>query len=301
MRGAVPYLMLTGAALFWAGNFVTARALGDAWTPLTLNAARWLVASAVLAPFTWASLRAHAGTLARHAPWLLSLSLTGVVGFQTLLYLALQATTVVNAAIIAATTPLVVALGARIAFGEPFPRLQALGTALSLAGALVVVARGDPAALASVRLGGGELWMLVAVPCWAVYSLLLMRGPRQLPQVTVVSATSLVGVPLTLGLAAIDLTLGAEVRVSAPSLAGAAYIGVFAGALAFVFWSRGIAAIGPSRASLFLHLMPLFAALLGVTFLAEPLAGYHALGAALVVSGVALASRRGGRRPGGGR
>lgn len=301
MRRTVPHLMLAGAALFWAGNFVTARALGDAWTPLTLNAARWLVASAVLVPFTWTSLREHAGPLARHAPWLLSLSLTGVVGFQTLLYLALQGTTVVNAAIIAATTPLVVALGARLAFGEPFTRLQALGTALSLVGALVVVVRGDPTALASVRLGGGELWMLAAVPCWAAYSLLLMRGPHQVPRVTLVSATGLVGVPFTLLLAALDLTLGAEVRVTAPSLAGAAYIGVFAGALAFVFWNRGVAAIGPSRASLFLHLMPLFAALLGVTFLAEPLAGYHALGAALVVSGVALASRRAVGRQGGGR
>lgn len=292
MLRAAPFLMLIGAALFWAGNFVTARAMGDAWTPLTLNAVRWLIASAVLAPWTWHSLRAHAGLLRRRRAWLVALGLTGVVGFQTFLYLALQATAVVSAAIIAATTPLVVALGARLVFGEAFGRRQRIGALLSLTGALVVVSRGDVEALLSLRIGSGELWMLVAVPCWAVYSLLLKRTPPQLPQVTLVSATSLVALPAVVTLALIDLALGASPRLGPAGLAGALYIGVFAGALAFVFWNRGVAAIGPSRAALFLHLMPLFAALLGVVFLAEPLEAYHGLGAALVALGVTLASRR---------
>lgn len=293
MQRAVPYLMLAGAALFWAGNFTTARALRDAWPPLPLNAVRWLVALAVLLPFTWGSLRAHADTLRRHVLWLAALAFTGVVLFQTFLYQALASTTVVTASLIAANTPLAIALGAWLAYGERLSRRQALGIVVAFAGALVVVARGDLGALLALRLTPGDLWMLAAVPCWATYSLLLKRAPAALPQVTVVVATSALGVVMLLPLAAWRLAAGDAVTLTPASVTGALYIGVFAGALAFVFWNRGVAAVGATRAGLFLHLMPLFAALLGVTFLGERLASHHLLGGTLVMIGLLLSSVRG--------
>ncbi len=292
MRRAVPYLLLAGAALFWAGNFTTARALRDAWRALPLNAVRWLVALAVL-PFTWGSLRAHADTLRRHVLWLAALALTGVVLFQTFLYQALASKTVVTAALIAANTPLAIALGAWLAYGERLSGRQALGIAVAFAGALVVVARGDLGALLALRLTPGDLWMLAAVPCWAAYSLMLKRTPAGLPQVTVVVATSALGALMLLPLAAWRLAAGDVVTLTPASVAGALYIGVFAGAQAFVRWNRGVAAVGATRAGLFLHLMPLFAALLGVTFLGEHLASHHLAGGALVMIGLLLASVRG--------
>jgi len=292
MRRALPYLMLAGAALFWAGNFTTARALRDAWPPLPLNAVRWLVALAVLLPFTWGSLRAHAGTLRRHALWLAALALTGVVLFQTFLYQALASTTVVTASLIAANTPVAIALGAWLAFGERPTRRQVLGIVVSLVGALIVVARGDLHALLGLRLTPGDSWMLAAVPCWAAYSLLLKRSPPGLPQATVVVATSALGALMLLPLAAWRIAAGDAVTLTPASVAGALSIGVFAGALAFVFWNRGVAAVGATRAGLFLHLMPLFAALLAVTFLGERLASHHLVGGVLVMTGLVLASVR---------
>lgn len=292
MRRALPYLLLAGAALFWAGNITTGRALRDAWPPLPLNLARWLVALAVLLPFTWPSLRVHAATLRRHVAWLAALALTGVVLYQTFLYQALASTTVVTASLIAANTPVAIALGAWLVFGDRPTRRQALGIVVSLAGALVVVARGDLHVLLGLRLTPGDLWMLAAVPCWAAYSLLLKRSPPGLPQVTLVVATSAIGVLMLVPLAAWRLWAGDVVVLTPGSLAGALYIGVFAGALAFVFWNRGVAAVGATRAGVFLHLMPLFAALLGVTFLGERLAPHHLVGGALVMTGLVLASTR---------
>ena len=295
MRRALPYMLLAGAALFWAGNFTTARALRDAWPPLPLNLARWLVALAVLLPFTAHTLRAHAATLRRHLGWLAALALTGVVLFQTFLYQALASTTVVTASLIAANTPVAIALGAWLAFGDRPTRRQALGIVVSLVGALIVVARGDLQTLLGLRLTPGDLWMLAAVPCWATYSLLLKRAPVGLPQVTVVVATSAIGALMLAPLAAWRLWVGDVVVLSTASVTGVLYIGVFAGALAFVFWNRGVAAVGATRAGVFLHLMPLFAALLGVTFLGERLAPHHLVGGALVMTGLLLAST--GSRP----
>lgn len=287
----LPYLYLIGSTLFWAGNFVVARALREAWSPVLLNSARWAIALAVLLPFAWSPLRAHGVTLRAHLGWLLALAATGVVGFQTFVYLALATTPVVNAAILGATVPVVIALGAWLAYRERLGRVQVLGIAISLTGALVVVARGDLATLATLRATPGDLWMAAAVPCWAAYTLLLRRAPVGLPQTALVASTSALGLLLLAPLLTWRLAAGETFPVTPAALVGAGYIGLFPGLVAFLFWNRGVAAIGATRAGAFLHLMPPFAAALGVAFLGERLAGYHAIGAALVVVGLVLASR----------
>lgn len=292
---ALPYLFLAGAALFWAGNFVVARALRDAWAPVPLTSVRWAIALAVLLPFAWGPLRAHAPVLRRHLGWLVALAATGIVGFQVFAYQALATTTVVNAALLGATTPVAIALGAWWAFGDRPSARQGVGIVVSLAGALVVVARGDPAALLELRLAPGDLWMAATVPCWAVYTLLLRRTPPGLPQTALVAASSAVGLLLLAPLLAWRLAAGDGVPTTAPAVAGALYVGLFPGLAAYLLWNRGVAAIGALRAGAFLHLMPLFAAALGVAFLGERLEGFHAVGAGLVAVGLALAGGRGRR------
>lgn len=292
---ALPYLFLAGAALFWAGNFVVARALRDVWAPVPLTSVRWAIALAVLLPFAWGPLRAHAPVLRRHLGWLVALAATGIVGFQVFAYQALATTTVVNAALLGATTPVAIALGAWWAFGDRPSARQGVGIVVSLAGALVVVARGDPAALLELRLAPGDLWMAATVPCWAVYTLLLRRTPPGLPQTALVAASSAVGLLLLAPLLAWRLAAGDGVPTTAPAVAGALYVGLFPGLAAYLLWNRGVAAIGALRAGAFLHLMPLFAAALGVAFLGERLEGFHAVGAGLVAVGLALAGGRGRR------
>ncbi len=296
MRRSLPYLLLGLAALFWAGNFMAARALRDDWPPLPLNAARWTIAAAVMVPFAWSGIRTHAATLWAHRGWLVAVTLPGMVAYQTLVYTALSTTTVVTAAVIVATAPAAIALLATLLDGVRLSTRQVGGIALSLAGALAVAVGGDVATLVGLRLTPGDGWMLAAVPCWAVYSVLLRRSPVGVPQSVVVAATSLLAASLLLPLAAWRMAAGEAVRLTPASVAGVLYIGVIAAAVGFVFWNRGVAAIGAPRAGVFLHLMPLFAALLGMAFLGERLEPYHLLGGLLVVSGVALTSSRGRRQ-----
>lgn len=296
MRRALPYLLLSLAALFWAGNFMTARALRDAWPPLPLNAARWAIAAAVMVPFAWSGVRAHAATLRAHRGWLVAVTLPGMVAYQTLVYTALSTSTVVTAAVIVAATPAVIALFAALLDGQRLGGRQAGGIAVSLLGALVVAVRGDLATLLGLRLTPGDAWMLAAVPCWAAYSVLLRRSPVGVPQSVIVAVTSALAASLLLPLAAWRLLVGDTVALTPASMAGVLYIGVIAAAVGFVFWNRGVAAVGAPRAGVFLHLMPLFAAILGVTFLGEQLAPYHLVGGMLVVTGVVLTSWQGRRR-----
>lgn len=298
MRRALPYLLLSLAALFWAGNFMTARALRDAWPPLPLNAARWTIATAVILPFAWAGVRTHATTLWAYRGWLVAVTLPGMVAYQTLVYTALSTTTVVTAAVIVAATPAAIALVARLLDGTHLSPRQIAGIVASLVGALIVALGGTTAALSELRFTSGAAWMLAAVPCWAIYTVLLRRSPTGVPQEVVVAVTSALAATVLLPLAAWRLAAGDAVSLTPGSVAGVLYIGVIAAALGFVFWNRGVSAIGAARAGVYLHLMPLFAALQGMAFLGERLAPYHLVGGLCIVAGVALASIRGRGRPG---
>jgi drug/metabolite transporter (DMT)-like permease len=72
------------------------------------------------------------------------------------------------------------------------------------------------------------------------------------------------------------------------------YFAVLPSVLAYYFWNAGVARVGAERASMFLHLMPLFGALLSWIFLEESLRWFHYTGALLIFSGIFLASKQGG-------
>ena len=94
------FLLLAAAILFWSGNWITGRAVRDAFDPVTLNFWRWFVATLVLAPFALPGLRDKWGEVRRHAGILLLLAFTGVALFQSLIYLGLRTTAAVNAVLL---------------------------------------------------------------------------------------------------------------------------------------------------------------------------------------------------------
>ena len=286
------YAALALTALLWSSNFVIGRAVRGDITPLTMNFLRWAIALVVLLPFTLGDIRAHRAALLGHWKLLAMLGLTGIASFQTLCYVALRTTTAVNAVLLLSLAPLVIVFVSWLALGERVTRRQGLGLAVSSAGAAVLVLHGDPTTLVSLQYAVGDLWMLVAVGLWAVYSVLLRRRPPEVPPLAVHACSVLAGTLWMLPLFAWQSGSEATLPASARAWAAVAFIAVFSSALAHALWVRGVAAIGPSRAGVFIHLMPLFGATLAVAFLGEALGGLHVAGAALVLCGVFLAGRR---------
>jgi len=289
--------LLVAAVLLWSGNFIAGRAMGDSVSAVGLNFWRWLLALAILLPLAWPEMRRHGRELAASWRYLVLLGLTGVAAFHILVYKALEHTTATNALLVLSTAPAGIMLLSRLALGEPIRPLQWLGIVVSFAGAVVLITHGNPEALRNLALGQGELWMLAAVPVWSAYSVLLKRRPPSLPQRSTLTASTAIGLawmtPLVAAApAALDFAW-------TPALAaGVAYIGVGASVVAFLCWNRGVALVGPARAGVYIHLMPVFGAVLGFLLLGESLQPYHALGAALVATGIVLTQRRpGGRVP----
>jgi drug/metabolite transporter (DMT)-like permease len=286
------YAALALTALLWSSNFVIGRAVRDDIAPATLNFLRWAIALAVLLPFTVHDIRAHRATLVRHWKLVAALGLTGIAAFQTLSYVALTMTTALNAILLLSLTPLAIVLVSWIALGERVTRNQGLGLVTSLAGAAVLILRGDVATLIDLRFNAGDLWMLLAVGIWALYSVLLRRRPPEVPSLALHTSSVAAGTLWMLPAFAWQAGEGGALPTGLGTWAAVGFIAVFSSAIAHALWVRGVAAIGPNRAGVFIHLMPLFGAALAITFLGEALGAFHVIGSALVLCGVALASRK---------
>ncbi len=286
-----PALALALAALFWSGNFVVARAVREDVDPVFITFIRWLLALLIFLPFVWRELLRSLPAIRREWRLITALGLTGLAMFHPLIFLAVRTTTANNALIILSLVPVAIMLGASL-LSRALPSLQEVGgTLVSLTGAVVLVSQGDIAGILAAGAKAGDLIMLVAVVVWAVYSLLMRRRPADLsPTVTLVASI----VPALPVLLAFTIVVGPMVEMTAsPSLVFAiAYVAIFATVLSFMFWSYGVAEMGPSRAGQFIHLMPVFGAALGYLFLSEPLSLVQVAGAGLVFAGLVLIEDR---------
>jgi drug/metabolite transporter (DMT)-like permease len=285
------FLLLAAANLFWSGNWIAGRALRDAFDPLTLNFWRWLVATLVLAPFALPRMRGKWGEVRGHAGILLALAFTGVALFQSLVYLGLRSTPAVNAVLLNSSFPMFMLLCSWVMERERASARQVAGMLVSLAGIAVIVCQGDLRALAHLELNVGDAWILLAMPVWGVYSVLLKRRPPALGSIELLFVIALAGLLMLLPAAALVALHRPMQWPGAPQALGVLYMGVFASVLAYICWNRGVAAVGANAAGFTVHLLPAFGTILAILFLGEAFAPFHAAGIATILGGVLLATR----------
>ena len=288
---ANPYLLLTLTALFWSGNMVLGRGIRADVPPLALAFWRWAIAFALVLPLALPHLRAQWPLL--RAGWkpVLLLGLIGVGGYNTFAYIALQYTSATNAVLLNSFIPIVtIAIWGFL--GKHLGRQQAIGVFTSLCGALTIVARGDVNVLAHLNLNVGDAWMLLAVLVWAIYTVGLAWRPAGVHPMLMLAAMTAVGLAALLPAWLWEMAQGRQINVYIGSLASLAYVGIFPSFLGYIFYNRGVAEIGASKASLFIHLMPVFGTLLSALLLGEIPLWYHYLGIALIFAGIWLTMKK---------
>jgi drug/metabolite transporter (DMT)-like permease len=292
-----PYVLLSLTSLFWAGNAVVGRAVVDTIPPVALAQIRWTAAFLILLPFALRSIRGDLAVIRRHIAILVLLSLCGITVFNTLLYWALQYTTAINATLMQATGPLLIGLLSLLIFREALTRRQLAGILVSMLGVAVVVAQGDPVKLLHLDLNVGDILVIVAVGIYGLYSILLRERPGLAP-LTFLAVTIGLGALMLVPATVAEAIAGARWGALTPDVwAILVYVAIFPSIVAYLAFNRGVQLIGANRAGPFLHLIPLYGAIMAVLFLGERPHLYHGVGALLIVGGVVAASRR----PGGNR
>ncbi len=287
-----PYLLLSLTSLFWAGNIVLARHVGSHIPPITMSTIRWFGVFLILLPFARPHLKRDWPALRARLPLMLLLSLVGFAFNNAISYWAMQYTEALNALLIQSAGPLFVALWSLALFGVRLTSAQLAGIAISLAGVLTIILRGDFAALASIAFNKGDVMFAASLVSFGLYSALIPRRPK-VHQLSFISFTTCCGALMLVPGAAWEFANGTLLKFDALTLATLAYILVFPSTLAYLFFNRGVALIGPNRAAPFFHLVPVFGSAMAILLLGEKLRLFHLIGYALVLAGVVIASRQG--------
>ncbi len=288
----MPYLLLVLTTLFWSGNFVISRGMHAAIPPMALSFWRWALAFLILAFFGLRHLQAEKKLAWRHKNFLIIQGLLGVTGFNSLIYMAMQTTTAINAALVNSCTPIIIVLISWAMFKDRLSLRQCLGVAISLCGVLLIISRGDLSTLLKLQFNRGDILVFLAACLWAFYSVNLKNYPRGLHPLAYQTAIAMVGLAALLPLYLLEIASGKTLVVTPDSVVAIIYVAVFASVLAFIFWNRAVSSLGANIAGPFIHLMPAFSTLLAVFFLDETLTQNHLMAILLIFGGIFMTTYR---------
>lgn len=281
------YMMLTMVMVFWAGNSIVGRAVRDSIPPFTLAFVRWLGALAVLLPFALPHLKADRGMLLKHWRIVLALGVIGVAGFNAFLYSGLRHSPATNALLIQAATPTLVLIFDLLLFRTRASLAQVVGVMVSSIGVLAIIFEGDLGRIANVHLGHGDALLLCGVTAWAIYTSLLRKRPEVHP-LSFLACTFFIAVLAMAPLAATEWQEIQQIPWGLPVLGAFVYVAIFPSVIAYMVFNAAVKEIGAGRAGQTLSLMPLFGAFLAATILNEALHGYHFVGMAAILAGIAI-------------
>lgn len=287
-----PYLLLTLTALFWSGNFVLARAIHAEIPPLTLSFWRWVMAFFILLPFVIKPLKQQWPLLKAQWRRVVLLALTGISGFNSLVYMGTQYTSATNALLINAFIPVLTMLLSVLFLRLHLARLQLIGVSISIAGVMVILSRGDWQVFSDMSFNYGDLLIFIATICWALYTLLIKELDKRINRIVLLAVIIFIGLIGIFPFFILEGMQSAGWSFNKEVIASFIYVGIFPSVLAVLFYNYGVAEVGPARASLFIHLMPVFGTLMSTVFLGESFFLYHVIGISAIFSGIYLSTRR---------
>jgi drug/metabolite transporter (DMT)-like permease len=289
---ASPYLLLTLTSFFWSLNWVVGKAIVGHVSPLAFTFSRWVVAIGVMMPFAWPHIRAHWPLIRRNWRTIVWLGFWGTGLHNAFAYVGLQYTTATNGVILNSSIPIMIIVLGWLVYRETITRVQSLGVAISLAGILAIVCRGDVSTLAQLSFNKGDFIVLAGMIFWAAYTVFLRMKPAELPGLALLACCGTVGTLLLFPLFMFEmLYMDGKVELTPGTVMAMLYVGIFPAFVGYVFWNKGVAEVGPNIAGIFVHLMPPFGALLAWLFLDERIHLFHLVGIALILAGIALTTR----------
>ena len=292
-KNYLAYLFLILAALFWSGNFIVGKfATLFEIPPLTLNVFRWISVWFILIPFTYKEIYNNLPYIKKN--WLV-ISFMGVITistFNSVVYYALNYTQVINAVLMLAAIPAATIVLSSLMKIEKTNIFQIVGLMLSIIGVGAIISNGDIQKIISLSFNKGDLWMLVCVITWSLYSTLLKKYKFKFSQFTLIQLMVSFGILFLIPQFFYEKSIGLELNFNKAFFLILFYVVMFPAIGAYYCWQKGIEIIGPNRSTMFIQLMPLFSAVMAIIIFKEKFELYHFTGAAFILTGIYLSNRK---------
>ena len=291
-KNKIAYIFLILATLFWSGNFIVGKAASIfEIPPFTLNFYRWTFAWLILAPFTLKEIFQKKIYIYKNIKLILILGITSITIFNSIVYYSLNFTQVISGVLMISTIPVMIIFFCWIFKIEKTNLYQISGVIFSLFGVTVIITKADLGILLNLNFNKGDLWMVVAMFSWAIYSALLRKKKFELSHITFLQTIITAGLIFLLPAYLLEIMLGHKLNIHLPFLLTLGYVVLFPGLAAFFFWIKGISIIGSNRSGIFLHLIPIFSTLMAIIIFKEKFMNFHFIGAAFIIIGIILSTK----------
>ena len=288
-------IFLCFASLFWSGNFVIGRfsSLENIVSPLSLAFYRWVIAFLILTPFCLQKAVKELPLLKKQPGMIFLIILTGPTLFNTLVYLGLTATTVINSLLIISTTPMLIILLNKLLYKAQTNIFQMIGIFISLIGVCYVITKGSFQNIFDSEFYFGDLFILLAVTSWALYSIFLKKNETGVSGFSFLYLSFVFTVILLFPVYLYDIFIQDNfINIDQKTLLVIGYTGIFPSIISYMCWNTGVALIGPNKSGPFLHLMPIFGGILAFLVFRETLEIYHYAGILSVIVGIIITNKK---------
>lgn len=275
----------------WAVNYAVAKVAPGIISPHVLALGRWFLAGLILAFIAREELWRERVSTLNAWPQYLTLGTLGMLICGAWVYWAGETTTTINIALIYAASPVLITLGAVLGLKEQFSFKQGVGISIALLGVLHVVVKGQWAALSQVIWVVGDGLIVVAVMSWAAYALLLKKWRSPLSSTARLAASCIGGSVVLLPFALFEWFATSHSDWSFNATALVLLAAIFPGVGAYWAYDFCQKTLGANRVAATLCLGPLYGSLVGWYLFNESLNLHHAIGAALILPGIYLASQ----------
>jgi drug/metabolite transporter (DMT)-like permease len=284
---------LVVASLCWSGNFIIGKfATLFEIPPLSLNVFRWISVWFILIPFTYKEIYKNRNYIKKNFLVISFMGIITISTFNSVVYFALNYTQVINAVLVLAAIPALTIILSSLMKIEKTNLFQIFGLILSIIGIGAIISNGELQRIISLNFNKGDLWMLVCVLSWSLYSTLLKKYKLQISQFSLIQLMVSVGILFLIPQYFYEQSIGLDVNFNKAFFFILFYVVVFPAIVAYYCWQKGVEMIGPNRASMFIQLMPLFSAGMAIIIFSEKFELYHLAGATFIVSGIFLSNKK---------
>ena len=287
------YIFLLLTVTFWAGNFIVGKyaSLYEV-PPFSLNFYRWFFAWLILVPFTLPEIIKKKEYIFQNYKLFIILGVTSITIFNSIVYYSLNFTQVISGVLMISTIPVMIMFFSFILKIEKTNIFQIIGVTLSFLGVIIIITKANFEILKNLDFNKGDITMVVAMFSWALYSTLLKRQKYELSQISLLQVFISFGLIFLIPVYFIEYQVGFRINLDKPFILILSYVVLFPGLASFILWIKGISMIGANRSGVFLHLMPIFSAVMAMIFFNEKFMFYHILGACFIISGILLSNRK---------
>ncbi len=289
------YIFAIFAVFCWSFNVVVASSLVDKLTPWQIAGLRWGIASIIIFPFIFNTLKKNIKVLLKYKTWLIWTALWGITICNTCVYYAAYTVKPVTLSLIGATGPLFLLFFAWILMGKHLSMRQFLGLFITLVGVCLIVLHGRAKSLGIGNIQLGDWWMLGTAITFGYYSYRVANKPKDLPYLPFLYVSIILGTIMCLPFFIYDTIhnpFDYSINFTPKIIWIMLFMGLFNSLLAYLAWNRALEKGDTVKVGMIYYLMPVFSSLESWLILSEPLEWIHLIGAIIILYGIILTNKK---------